>query len=237
MHIEELRTLEVLLPPDTRRANPHKEEDRVQPTYDERGLLDIEQLVHDVRATVDPQYQWPLRELDVHHFYWPQAAYGHRRTGSMYDNPALFRDLPIHKGLLPRVFHEWLHMISDPPQEPDPEVVKYRNEAWIVVRSLFNTARETVATKKQARRRRLYIANNPSILKDEFSGVDRIGEEIMQAVLEKNFRGFQRQLERQESIPAQYRLIDLEGSPEYIATQLGRIVIPRSLYFVDKIAA
>lgn len=236
MYTGGFRSLETLLPPDARLAHPQNDDERVRPMYDDRGLLDIEKLVTDVRTTIDPTYEWP-NELNVHHFYWPESEYGHNQNDTMYGNAAVFRNLPIHKGLLPKAFHAWLHIISDPPESPDPDIMTYRNEAWMVARDLFAMARETVASKKQARRRRVYVSNNPHILKEEFNGVDVIGEAIMQEVLERNFRGFQKQLQRQEAIPKPYRIIELDGPPETIATQLGRLVVPKSLYLVHQIAA
>lgn len=236
MHTGEFRSLEALLPPDARLAQPQKYDERVRPTYDDRGILDIKQLVNDVRATVDPTFEWP-NELNVHHFYWPESNYGYEPKDTMYGSAAVFRNLPIHKGLLPKAFHAWLHIISDPPESPASDVMTYRNEAWIVARDLFKMARETVASKKQAKRRKIYIANNPHIVKEEFNGVDVIGEAIMQEVLERNFRGFQKQLRRQEAIPKPYRIIELDGSPEAIATRLGKLVVPKSLHLVHQVAA
>lgn len=226
--------LETLLPPDARLVDPTDPDQRIQPEYDDRGLLNIEKLTQDVIATVDPAYQWS-NELNIHHFYWPAVSYPHIKNGAVYENPALFRNLPIHRGLMPRAFHAWLHIVAEPPLMPDPEVIRYRNEAWAIAKDLFKTARQTIITEKLARRRRLYVANNPDTLRQEFNGEDQVGIEAMQQLLERNFRGFERHMVRQEALPKEHRIFDLDGSPKKIATELGRIVVPRSLYFGNEL--
>ncbi len=237
MNYEEASYLDNILPPDARLINPSNLDEKIRPRYDERGLIDLQGLVDDVAASVDPRFIWPTDHLNVHHFYWPAYEYEHQRGGEVYDNPSLFRNLPIHKGLLPHAFHAWLHTSSNPPDQPDPEVMMYRNEAWMVVRGLFVMARETVLTEKRTKRRAQYVADNPHILKHEFNGRDIIGEEIMQELYETNFAGVQRYLERQENIPPAHRIIELDETPKNIATTLGRLVIPKSLNLVRTLNA
>ncbi len=232
----ERSALETLLPLEARLRDPADPDQLILPTYDERGLLLIDDLISSVASTIDPSYKWQ-GETNVHHFYWPDVEYIYQRDGDMYDNPSLFRNLPIHKGLLPKTFHAWLHLITEPPIQPDPDIMQYRNEAWVVVKDLYEMARLTVVTEKQTRRRRLQIQRDPSVLPIEFNGVDLIGEAIMQETLERNFKGYEHQLERQDKIPKDHRLIDLEGSAAEIATQLGKIVVPKSLNLINNIAA
>lgn len=227
---------ESLPPPDARLFDPRVfGDDRLPTPTDDRGLVDIPQLIADVKETIDPSYQW-TGDLDVHHFYWYASLYPYRK-GESNQNPAYFRNIAVHKGLVPRSFHNWLHIVTEPPAVPEPEVMEYRVEAWTVAKDLFKMARQTVQWEKRARRRRELVARNPGIIHEGFNGVDIIGEEVMHEVLDKNFRGFERQLERQERIPEQFRILDITGTPQKVATNLGKLVARPSLNLISVIAA
>lgn len=229
--------IESLPPPDARLINPDRFPDHRIPTpVDDRGLIVVEQLISDVKQTVDPSYVWP-QGVSVHHFYWPAAWYQYEQSASGRDNPATFRNLPIHKGLVLRTFENWLHKVTLPAETPDPEVMSFMVDSWVVARDLFKTARKTVQWEKRARRRRELITNNPEIIKEGFNGIDIIGEEIMQEVLEKHFRSFEHQLQKQERIPEEFRLLDLSGPPRKVATDLGRLMTKSSMHLVGSIAA
>lgn len=221
------------LPPrDLQLIDPHKE--KIDTPVDARGIIDISQLVTNVKATVDSSYVWP-DGLSVHHLYWPGSAYSHENDENAVD-ASVFRNLPIHKALLPRVFENWLHRITLPPDVPDPEVMQYRIEAWNIAKDLFQSARETVLHDKLTRQRRAYITTNPEVLKAEFNGEDRIGEEYIQSEYEKNFRGWEYVCKRHERIPEEFRLLQLDGPPEVLARNLGKLVVPRSLQLVRAVA-
>lgn len=221
------------LPPlESQLINPATE--KIDTPVDERGLIDIPQLITDVKATVDPDFEWPSA-LSIHHFYWPSAAYPYETGHHNSTSAGTFRNLPLHKGLLPRVFENWLHKVTLPPEVPEAEVMQYRIEAWSIVKDLFKTARETVVHEKLARRRREYIAANPEVLKVEFNGEDHIGEEYIQLAYEKNFRGWEQIRERHERIPQEFRLIQLDRPPTEIASSLGKLAVPKSMKLVRSV--
>lgn len=229
--------IESLPPPDARLINPDRFPDHRIPTpVDDRGLIIVDQLITDVKETIDSLYEWP-EGVSVHHFYWPAAWYSYDRSLSSNQNPATFRNLPVHKGLVLRTFENWLHKVTIPPEIPEPEIMAYRVDAWLVARDLFKMARKTVQWEKRARRRRMLIAKNPNIINEGFNGIDVIGEEIMAEVLDKNFRGFEHQLQKQERIPEEFRLFDITGSPQQIATNLGKVMTRTSLHLVQTIGA
>ncbi len=214
------------LPPiEVRLINPAE---KIPTPTDDRNLIDPQRLTTDVLSTVDPDYTWP-KGLSVHHMYWPAANYPYNNKVEV--NPAHFRNLAVHKILVPRVFENWLHKITEEPPVPDPEVMHYRVEAWKVAKELFKTARGTVQWRRMAERRRIRLALDPTILRAEFNGEDVEGEQVMQTIFERNFRTLERQLRRQERIPAEFRLINSESSPESIAKTLGKLIVPGSLNF------
>ncbi len=227
-----------LPPPDARLINPYSSNfEPIKTPVDDRGIIDIDRLIDDVKATVDPSYDWPL-EANVHHFYWPEANYIDTiRPKDPLDSLRVFRELSIHRGYVPRVFENWLHLVTAPPEIPDREVRHYRVEAWLVARDLFRMARKTIACEKNIDKRYRQIKRNPHILKPEFGGVDVIGEEILLEAWDKNFRGYEQQRARHNHIPPEFHLIDLDSSPAEVAKELGRMVVPRSLRLVNRWAA
>lgn len=225
-----------LPPPDARLIDPHAPDFLPLTTpVDERGIINIDSLIDQVKATVDPCYTWP-KHASVHHFYWPESWYKIPYTEPR-ENPTVFRNLPINKGLVPRVFENWLHQITIPPVLPEREVRACTVEAWLVARDLFLMARKTVQWQRIAERRRQLISENPTMINEGFNGSDVIGEEIMHEIFEKNFRGVTRHLERNAQLPEAFRLLPTSNEPATIAQALGKIIVPRSLKLVNRVAA
>lgn len=218
-----------LPPPDAQLLNPKI--DKIDTPVDDRGLIDIEQLITDVKRTIDPSYQWPIVTKSIHHIYWPMAQYPYDED--VIGNPGIFRNLPIHKALLPRVFENWLHTITLPPPKPEPEVREYRIESWNVTKDLFKMARHTVEHQKRARRRRIDVRSGH--VEPKFDD-DRIGEEWIQDQFEKNFRRWEYQVDRLYKLPPEFRMINLDDSPQQVAKNLGKIVMPKSLKLVKAVA-
>src|SRR4051812_48225255 len=100
-------------PPDTWLINPDK--DKFETPVDDRGFVDINTLIRAVKETVSSDYEW-LDNVNVHHFYWKEEWYHSRFIGM---NALRFRELPVHKALLPVEFHNWLHRVTLPPDIPD----------------------------------------------------------------------------------------------------------------------
>jgi hypothetical protein len=194
---------------------------------DDRGLVDVDQLIRAVKATVKPEYIWP-KPRSIHHFYWPDAAYPYEGRGDT--NPHAFRNLAVHKGLLPRVFENWLHEVTVPPPVPDREVMQYRIEAWQVALNLFRSAREVIQWERRARRRPLAL-DCPEFLNP--TEEDRIGTAVTARIIAKHFRGFDRHISSLESLPPEFRLIEPTDSPQEVAATLGRVIMPRSIQLVD----
>lgn len=217
-------------------GNPEEYYHSLDTPVDERGLIDIPQLIQVVKTCVNPNYTWP-QELSVHHFYHPGSWYPYQPQDGEASNPHVFRNLPIHKGLMPRQFENLLHWVTREPPMPDKDVMRYRVEAWTVAKNLFRMARHTVQWEKRARRRRELIAAQPAIIKAEFNGQDIIGEEIIEEVLSRHFRGIEHQIKRHENIPTEFRLVAFDGSAEVLATSLGKLIVPSSLSLVKAVAA
>jgi hypothetical protein len=211
--------------------NPDR--DKFETPVDDRGFVDVPTLIQAVKDTMDPVYEWP-EHLSVHHLYWKEDWYSSAFIGM---NGQKFRELPIHKAMLPRVFENWLHKVTVPPDVPDPELMHRRIQSWNVASDLFHTVRSAVKWERRARRRADYITANPSVLPKEFEGEDIIGKEVIGRIMTKYFSGIEIHLERIQAIPEEDRLIDPELDPRELASQLGRIVIPASLRLTNAVAA
>lgn len=203
---------------------------------DERGLVDIPATIALVKGLVVTEYVWP-EKVNVHHFFHPERWYPDMKERSNQHNPRVFYNLPIHKGLVPQQFHNLLHWALKPSKPPHKEVRSYRVEAWKVAHNLYKMAQETMAWEEKAEQRRQMVAANPTVLKPEFNGEDIIGEEVIQEIFDRNFQGLAEQFKRQSQLPEEFRLVEIDATPQHIAGQLGRVVSYGALRLVDTIAA
>jgi hypothetical protein len=222
-----------LPPPDARLIDPNKE--KIKTPVDERGLVIVGDLIDVVKETIDPDYI--CRGMtSIHHIYWPEAWYLHPANVDEV-NAAAFRDLPIHKARLPRIFENWLHLVTLPPPKPSPEVMQYRLEAWEVAVDLFNTASGIVLNEKRMRRRAVRVANSPEILNSSFGGEDREAKRYFQEEFRSHLDGWHMHLQRLHNLPKEFRLIDPPDNPGAIATNLGKLVRPEALLLTRTVAA
>jgi len=204
---------------------------------DDRGFVIVPELIQAVKETIDPTYEWSGTPHDRHHLYWPGAEYARWESPLGIGDPAAFRNLPINIALVPRIFHNWLHKVSRPPELPGPEIMALRVESWRVANGLFVAARKASAHERLAHKRRQNISGCAVEIPEDHEGIDVIGEEYIQEEFAKNFEGWERQLARHEKLPPGFRLTGLEGRPEELAQPLGKFVGPRALNLIPTIAA
>jgi hypothetical protein len=215
--------------------------ERFDTPLDERRLVDVPALITKAKSLIHPEYEWPA-ELSRHHFYYYANLYPYLREPW---NPERFRELPIHIGLMPRQFENFIHVFSIHPPVPDREVMQYRLDAWDVARNLFTSARQTIQWEKRARRRREFmnrrlqalLLKNPSLVEEGFDGSDKISEEIIHEAFERNFRGFELHMQRNSLIPEEHRLIPYSESPRVVASSLGELIVPRAIRLTNAVAA
>ncbi len=211
--------------------NPYR--DKFETPVDDRGLIDVPTLIESVKDTVDEDYEWPSN-LSIHHLYWHERHYDSAFAGPWARR---FRELPIHKAVVPRVFENWLHLVTLPPDVPDPEVMRARVESWGVAEDLFHSVRQAVVWEKRGRRRAERVQNSLVSLPEEFKGVDVIGKEVLQAILGRHFNGMERHLARLQEVPPEFRLAEPTDTREILAKKLGKIIGPRALHLVRAVAA
>ncbi|HRN90102.1 MAG TPA: hypothetical protein PK265_03265 [Candidatus Saccharibacteria bacterium] len=153
---------------------------------DGRGLVDTKGLLIEMAKTVDPSYKWASPFNDVHHLQWPSRWYGDEESDN--PTPSEFRELAISKWVLPRVLHNYIHWLTEPPEMPEPEVMHYRIEAQRVVTSLF----QSVKVSKHILRSR------------------NLTEKQIDRKLLQRFGSFSNQLEKaKQAIPIELQPVDL----------------------------
>ncbi|HET8884602.1 MAG TPA: hypothetical protein VFM68_03980 [Candidatus Saccharimonadales bacterium] len=162
--------------------------DGLLPTpVDERGVVDSQELIHMVKTTVDPSYQWTSPYNDVHHTHWPGNRYKHTPNAEI--NPNEFRNLATNKLYVPRIFHNWTHKITEPPPVPSDEVMYYQIEAQRVALALFRTVRSS----------------------RKLSRLKTISDEELETRLIEQFDSFNDTVETAKKMPPEFQVIDLSN--------------------------
>ncbi len=187
-------------PPDAQLINPARE--KLITPVDDRGLVLVDQLIEEVKATIDPSFTWQTgkKDVNIHHYYWEKNRYP-RIVEPNTLNPNEFYNLPIHKGWVPIVFHNWLHKITEPPAVPSEEVMFFRTEGWNVASSLFRSVQRTIQIERRARRAQL-LSHDGSLVDEE----DEVALDAMQEELDNHFLNVDHCLAQSESIPPEFRL-------------------------------
>jgi len=138
------------LPPlDAQLINPKKE--KIPTPVDEYGLVKVGELIDNVKATVDPSYEWRQSFPDRHHFYWIAANFPDIREEGV-TNPREFRELSTHKGYMFREFHNWIHEATIPPARPSEEVMRQVIDGYLATIGLYSAARTIVGVERRIKR-------------------------------------------------------------------------------------
>lgn len=200
--------------------------ERIPTPVNSYGLIDVTRLVQNVRATIDENYAWST-DLSGHHIHWPEAWYPYALQSKITPNPARFRSLPPNIIFVSREFENWLHEVTIPAKPPEEEVMKHVCDAWDVGQNLYKIATRSVAWERRARRRRAYVAANPSVVAANPGGEDVFAEEYFGEILARNGRILDSERRRNATIPPQFRFVNLEAPVEHIGRELGKLCVPR----------
>jgi hypothetical protein len=217
--------------PDAWLINPFT--NKIDTPTDDRGLVRYDALIQDLKDTLDPDYEWP-DEVSLDHIYYKEEWY---HSVWAPQCATRFRELPVHKAIVPRVFENWKHLVAIPPAVPSAEVMQLRIESWDIAAKLFASICNTEVWRQRADGRSRLLIEKPQILKPEHHGVDEIGQAVIREMLNKHFKGVERNLARLELLPPEFRMADPYSEPLEIASQLHPFVSANALYMVDQVAA
>lgn len=197
------------MPPEEFRLYDPAKSGMLKTPLDERGLVDLDELVRTVKATVSPEFTWVSEFNDVHHLQWYANLYK-TRNGDL--DLTDFRELVNRKAYVPRAFHNWTHAVTSPPPVPEMEVMRYSINAQRVAMSLARTASLAVRLTRMA-----HIPDR------------RLGER-----LDREFENYNVYVENAREVPLEFSLVainEIEArSPEdLIRTNkiLGRMALDR----------
>jgi hypothetical protein len=192
-------------------------ENKIETPVDEWGLVDVDELVRRVKATMLPGYTWGGGS-DRHHIGWPHAGYT-AADASEADNIAnSFRDLPMNKIWIPRIFHNWIHVVTSPPPMPSREVMSAYIDEWLVVRGFFNSVRDTMTTMRYYERIRLERAKEGNAFTTE-------QERLLKEDLLRRFGGITLHAKLLEDMPLERWPISHDMLVLTAAGQVGDIVM------------
>lgn len=223
---------------------------------DDRGFIIGREAVAMVRGLFKRDYVWsyrpgdPLTAPDVHHWYNPASAYEPCMHGG--DTlPKEFRNLPPNLAYLQRTFHNVIHNVSS-PLDNAPELCDMRQQvddyrlAHQIFTHLLDSAKNTIEKRALFSMRREMLKQHPEMLM--YTDYDEIGEQTLQAMFGKSFRGYRRALMRaQEAKDCHSHIPELDfipqkknPSPDHVVRQLGRvstILKPYQSYVGELLAA
>jgi hypothetical protein len=230
------------LPPrDVWLFDPYAAANKLETPVDERGLIDPHTLIRAIKSTVEPSYSWPTDQLSVHHLYFHRDWYGYPSAGPYARS---FRELSVHKVLVPKIFENWVHLITNPADIPSQEVMQSRIESWSISRHLFKSVRSVVNWERRGVARERSIAEGVIELPAEFNGEDEIGKAYLEDVINHHFKGLQIHMNRLEQVPPEFRFIEPNHDVtreqikrQEFARQLGKMVGPKALPMVAAVAA
>ncbi len=219
------------LPPyEARLINPKVQ--KIETPLDDRGLVDVSALIAAVKNTVEPWYTWPTHRNDEHHFYWPVADYPLHNPGGTAELKK-FHELPINKGYVPRVFHNWLHSVTIPPAQPEGEVMVNRIESWEIASSLFQRARIATEKKLHIPHKRLRLFR-----RDENDEPEVIDHEIMSEILLNYFSEPNCDIAKIDNYVPELKLAEtVAQAPEELGRAIGQLVIRQNLLLVPQVIA
>jgi hypothetical protein len=222
------------LPPVDYRLPEYREGvlEKIPTPVDDKGLVLVPGLIAAINSSVSKEYKWPKgrRNESTHHIYYEAEEYPHNRDGGV--NPALFRDLTINKIELPKIMHNWLHLVMEEPAQPSEEVMQYCIDAVRAAQSIFASAREVIQWERKGSRRAEYISSNPGVIKrrkpTEPEG-DYIFIDFLAELIDKQFYGVETHLSKLQEVPPEFRIVEPRDTPVELAAEIGRFVVPRSL--------
>jgi hypothetical protein len=196
---------------------------------DGRGFVDYGALLGYVDSLVKKDFIWSSR-MDIHHLQWESHRYNPVEFADEEDPtiPQRFREIPFHKLLIPRQMHEFIHVVTLPPELPEFDEMKKRVEAFDIAVSLFQKAKQTLDI--EAQEMRLIPVPHPKKMKEEYDPIKR--KIIERDVLIDRYKEFTEQFHNQLSKTTQQdvenlinmELLQNENPITVLVTSLDRAV-------------
>lgn len=205
---------------------------------DDRTFVIGHEAVAMVRGLFKKDYVWtyrpgdPLTAPDIHHWYNPARAYEPSLHGGS-SLPREFRNLPPNLAYFQRMFHSTVHSVALPPEMPSLNDMQQQVDDYRLAHQIFShlmsSAKNAIGKRALFSMRRETLRQRPDML--TYADYDEIGEQILQGMFEKSFRGYREALMRaQEAKDSCSHITELDliprkknPSPDHVLRQLGRV--------------
>jgi hypothetical protein len=163
--------------------------------------------------------EW-VKPSDTHHIYWPERLYPKQ---TIY---RAFRELPVHKVMLPRDFHDFLHNMSEPPLVPDEDIMNYHVVSHDSAKVMFESAQIIIQRQREIDR---LLGKKPG--KERLQG----GLKSRKHAISRNKKRFETAREIFSKVPCEARVVhvDLEANLRVVARQLGCFALKPTRHFRD----
>ncbi|MDB5168710.1 MAG: hypothetical protein JWO41_66 [Candidatus Saccharibacteria bacterium] len=207
----------------------------IEPPVNEFGLIDIDDLVRQVKSRVRRSHRWS-RSIMVAHFYHPEEEY------LSHSDPVArtFRDLPVHKAVVPRDFENFFHDNTLQPQMPNVEVMHEVVSAWKVTKDAFLVAKELAWWEKRDENHSLMRWFRDMDVTATVEHKTFALSPVVAGIQDRLRDGLQLNLANLEAVPPEFRVTEVPPAgmtPVEVATMLGRVVAPSAMTLTEKIAA
>ncbi len=205
---------------------------------DDRKFIIGHEAVAMVRGLFRKDYIWtynqgdPLAAPDIHHWYNPARDY----EPSLYNGDTLpreFRNLPSNLAYIQRMFHNTIHSVALTPELPSLNDMQQQVDNYRLAHQIFShlieSAKSAIGKRALFSMRRDTLTQRPDMSAN--ANYDEIGEQILQGMFEKSFRGYREALMRaQEAKDAHSHIPELDviplkksPSPDHVIRQLGKV--------------
>jgi hypothetical protein len=192
--------------------------DTIETIQNDLQLVDIVATVRALqKASVGKEW---VKPSDTHHIYWPERLYPKQ---TIY---RAFRELPVHKVMLPRDFHDFLHRTSEPPNLPEEDIMQYHVTSHDSAKVMFESAQIIIQRQREIDR---LLGKKPG--KEKLEG----GVRSRKYAISRNKMRFESAREIFSTIPCEARAVhvDVEANLRVVARQLGCFALKPTRHFQD----
>lgn len=190
--------------------------DKLPTMLDQLGLVDARATVAALQKQVGDTNWHKLP--DTHHLYWPASCYPKNTLDRQ------FRELAVHKIILPRDFHEYLHEVTEPPPKPDDELMYYHITSHDSAKMMFESAQNIIQRQREIDR---LLGRRPG--KNRVKG----GMKSRVNAISRSKTQFDMARHIFQAVPDEARVVsvDLNANLGRIARQLGSFALKPKRHF------
>jgi hypothetical protein len=195
----------------------HKKGRLETPIHRDTGLVDKRALIHLVKNTVIPGYDWtsetvPVPKLTRHHLLWPHGWF--EKIKDLRDHGSLSARMPI-------IAHNWTHDVTRPAKPPTEEVAHHYEDAHEIADTMRTIARHPAFLAKETLRitQEVFVTftdGELDILKGEI-------EEDKTIDLEHQYDIFSKLFEQAKEGPREFQVVDYASLELRNVTDMLRI--------------